>query len=926
MYNHRVNISIIRRARGQKVLLTLGVFFALSLFITPFVGYGASPNLIPNPSLETASSNPQLPQSWQKGGSGSNTRVLTYPVAGYDGQRGAKAEITSYTSGDAKWYFQEVPVTPGATYTFKNRYQSSTVSYVTLRYTLSDGTFKYPDLQRDLPAQGTWTQFEKTFTVPTTYNAPVVSVTVFHLIKSVGSITVDDFSLTQLDTISPSVTLQGLASPVSGNVILTADATDNDTVAFVQFYIDAIPVGVPVSVAPYTTTIDTTSLTNGTHILTAEAFDTAGNRGMSTSISFSVENVVVVPTGTITVVNLIINDNGATKTLEDFPLFVDNANVASGVATTVSLGTHIVSEITDPNYTRTFSGDCDQEGVVVVAENQNKTCIITNDDIAAVPPITSPNLIPNPSLETASSNPQLPQSWQKGGSGSNTRVLTYPVAGYDGQRGAKAEITSYTSGDAKWYFAHIPASSGQQYVFSDFYKSTTTSYITIQYQLADGTYKYQDIATNISASTQWTQISRGFTVPTYASPVVSMTVFHLIKSIGSITVDNYILQQFVPPSPSDPTNLIQNPSVEYASVAVSDMPYGWSRSVSSGSTATFMYGAPASHGTKSLGITISNYTSGAGARWYFQQIPVQGGQEYRFSDTFKSTTTSYVTVQFLMANGTYQYMDLMRLAPSENWKTIEYTFLVPQNAVSLIVLHSIKSTGTLYTDNYSLRALSGGAFGRGMVTLAFDDGLATVFNNAIPILNAHNIKSSQYIITHNFNEQPYYVTVAQMLSMNADGHEIGSHTQNHVHLTQIPPATAWTEISQSKQELASLGATPNTIFVYPYGEYNDVIRQMVIDAGYSGARTVHTGYNTRNSDRYSLRDQHVEANTSFAQVKSYIDTARATNTWVILEFHSTDYTGDQYSNTPELISEVAEYLSENAIPVVTIAEGVAMMN
>jgi peptidoglycan/xylan/chitin deacetylase (PgdA/CDA1 family) len=44
-----------------------------------------------------------------------------------------------------------------------------------------------------------------------------------------------------------------------------------------------------------------------------------------------------------------------------------------------------------------------------------------------------------------------------------------------------------------------------------------------------------------------------------------------------------------------------------------------------------------------------------------------------------------------------------------------------------------------------------------MVTLAFDDGLATVFNNAIPILNAHNIKSSQYIITHNFNEQRSYV-------------------------------------------------------------------------------------------------------------------------------------------------------------------------
>jgi hypothetical protein len=71
------------------------------------------PNLIANPSVETDGGS-GVPSGWFKGGYGTNTRSLTYPATpAQDGSKALKAQITAYTSGDAKWFPADVTVTPG---------------------------------------------------------------------------------------------------------------------------------------------------------------------------------------------------------------------------------------------------------------------------------------------------------------------------------------------------------------------------------------------------------------------------------------------------------------------------------------------------------------------------------------------------------------------------------------------------------------------------------------------------------------------------------------------------------------------------------------------------------------------------------------------------------------------------------------------
>lgn len=94
------------------------------------------------------------------------------------------------------------------------------------------------------------------------------------------------------DTTSPAVTVTNpiAGSTVSEAIALSASATDNVGVTKVEFYVDSNLVNTDSS-APYDFSLDTKTLTNGTHTMLAKAFDAAGNTRSSTAISVTVSNV-----------------------------------------------------------------------------------------------------------------------------------------------------------------------------------------------------------------------------------------------------------------------------------------------------------------------------------------------------------------------------------------------------------------------------------------------------------------------------------------------------------------------------------------------------------------------------------------------------------------------------------------------------------
>ena len=83
------------------------------------------------------------------------------------------------------------------------------------------------------------------------------------------------------------------AGNVSGTITIEATASDNIGVIDVSFLADGVPIDND-STAPYAIDWDTTTVTNGDVILTAEAIDARGNTGVSNEVVVTVSNAAAV--------------------------------------------------------------------------------------------------------------------------------------------------------------------------------------------------------------------------------------------------------------------------------------------------------------------------------------------------------------------------------------------------------------------------------------------------------------------------------------------------------------------------------------------------------------------------------------------------------------------------------------------------------
>jgi peptidoglycan/xylan/chitin deacetylase (PgdA/CDA1 family)/uncharacterized protein YjdB len=229
----------------------------------------------------------------------------------------------------------------------------------------------------------------------------------------------------------------------------------------------------------------------------------------------------------------------------------------------------------------------------------------------------------------------------------------------------------------------------------------------------------------------------------------------------------------------------------------------------------------------------------------------------------------------------------------------------------------------------------------GMVSINFDDGYQSMFDNGLPILDAAGLKSTQYIITQKVGTDSY-VTLDEVMQMYNNGHEIGVHTRTHPNLTTLTDSQMTDEILGAKQDLISWGIMPTTL-AYPYGGYNPAVEAVVHSAGLRGARDSDLGYNSSgigftfggplNHDTLPLElwseAAEMDMNTTLSDITSEIDYAVANNLWLIILFHRVDETDPCCSSISvdhTLIQGTVDYLVQHKVPVVTNNEGMIIEN
>lgn len=397
--------------------------------------------------------------------------------------------------------------------------------------------------------------------------------------------------------------------------------------------------------------------------------------------------------------------------------------------------------------------------------------------------------------------------------------------------------------------------------------------------------------------------------------MTKVSVYHIISSVGSLTIDDTSLYVALPAT-TEP--VVPNASLETASGSA---PAKWSSSKWGTNTASYQYMNEGRTGNKSVKVTISNYVDGD-AKWVFDPITtLQPGNQYRFTTYYKTNaSTPHAVAMFIMNDGTERYMAMPNAQPAADaavsWQKYSDTFSVPTGAVSASVFLFIAQNGWLQTDDYSLNNYSPNGFSRPLLSMTFDDGHEDNATNALPILNQYGLKTTQCFAT-SFIEGHSQQVKNGVLAFKNSGHEICSHTVTHPFLTTTSNTDLTYELQHSQAYLRSLTGEAVTNFASPYGDY-DVRVMNEIKKYYRSHRSVDEGYNSKdNFNIYSLRVQNVLDTTSTEQIVEWIHKAQADNTWLILVYHRVADDPGPYDTYKTMFAQHVQAIASSGITVKT---------
>ncbi len=181
-------------------------------------------------------------------------------------------------------------------------------------------------------------------------------------------------------------------------------------------------------------------------------------------------------------------------------------------------------------------------------------------------------------------------------------------------------------------------------------------------------------------------------------------------------------------------------------------------------------------------------------------------------------------------------------------------------AVAILTYHSLDDSGSVLSTSPSLfaeqmrilceldvnvvplwkirDALRGAAPPKPLVAITFDDGFKSVYEHGFPTLLRYGLPATIFLVTdycgrtNDWPGQPHWVKRRTLLGwtevreMSEAGITFGSHTRTHRDLRKLPPHQIEEELLASKRTIEdALGHSVDN-FAYPYGAYNEAVRDI----------------------------------------------------------------------------------------------------
>lgn len=154
--------------------------------------------------------------------------------------------------------------------------------------------------------------------------------------------------------------------------------------------------------------------------------------------------------------------------------------------------------------------------------------------------------------------------------------------------------------------------------------------------------------------------------------------------------------------------------------------------------------------------------------------------------------------------------------------------------------HQIDPTEAPYWVDASTLAKAVEMGQRDLLQITFDDGNASDFTIALPMLLEAGIAGSFFILAGRL-DRPGSLTVSQLQEMARSGMTIGSHGYDHVNWTKADDRTMRRELYDSRARIEECLGSPVDSISIPFGAFDRRVLELVADAGY---QRVHTSSET----------------------------------------------------------------------------------
>ncbi|WP_372922270.1 polysaccharide deacetylase family protein [Roseovarius sp.] len=141
--------------------------------------------------------------------------------------------------------------------------------------------------------------------------------------------------------------------------------------------------------------------------------------------------------------------------------------------------------------------------------------------------------------------------------------------------------------------------------------------------------------------------------------------------------------------------------------------------------------------------------------------------------------------------------------------------------------------------------------------LSFDDGLASIWRNGVPILAEHEVPATLFINSAvvssdaacirepweratNYGQSLSVMSWDQLRAAQSAGVEVGAHTRSHTRLSELSSdqERLQSEIAGCKRDIEDALGTPCRAFAWPYGTLRDIDGKAILairNAGYEAA-------------------------------------------------------------------------------------------